>query len=220
MKIVAIVPARINSKRLPGKVLKKFGRYTILEIIIKKLKTIKKIKSIVVATSKNKSDKEIFNFCKKKKIKVFRGSLSNVAQRFYKAGAREKGDGLLRINGDSPLIDIKLVNKCIKVFQSNDFDLVTNIFPRSFPVGQSVEIIKKNILKKKMKLFKNKHKEHITKYFYENSKFFSIYNVKNTKNLARVNLAVDTLSDFTKIKKIFQSLGNPIHSNKIKYLKQ
>ena len=45
--------------------------------------------------------------------------------------------------GDSPLIDYKLINKAIKISKKyNKYDIITNVYPRTFPQGQSVEIIK------------------------------------------------------------------------------
>jgi spore coat polysaccharide biosynthesis protein SpsF (cytidylyltransferase family) len=38
MKISAIIQARMSSERLPGKVLKKIGKYKMLEIMIRRLK--------------------------------------------------------------------------------------------------------------------------------------------------------------------------------------
>ena len=50
------------------------------------------------------------------------------------------------------------------------------------------------------------YKEHVTKYFYVNYKNFNIYNFENRKNFSKVNLSIDTLGDYKKIKKIFFNL--------------
>ena len=84
MKYYCFVQARYSSKRLRGKVLKKFGKLTLLEILIKRLNKSKKIDEIIVLTSKSIEDKKIINLCKKKKIKYFSGSLQNVFSRFQK----------------------------------------------------------------------------------------------------------------------------------------
>ena len=67
MSHYCFVQARYSSKRLRGKVLKKFGKLTLLEIIIKRLKKSKQITKIIVLTSNTKNDKKIVNLCKKKK---------------------------------------------------------------------------------------------------------------------------------------------------------
>ena len=72
--------------------------------------------------------------------------------------------------------------------------------------GQSVEIINTNILKKISKLnLKKTDKEHVTKYIYENSKNFNIFNFNYDKTKMKIkNLSVDTYNDLIKIRKIFK----------------
>lgn len=207
MKIVAVIPARLTSKRLPKKILKKIRNVNILEIIYKKLTKIFEKKNIFVITSRQKSDDLLVNFCNKKKFNIFRGSLNNVFSRTQKIANLLKADGILRINGDSPLIINNEIKKALKIFRTNKYDLVTNIFPRSFPVGMSIEIIKTEALNKvEKKIYKKNHKEHLTKYFYDNYKHIRIFNIKKKKNYSNINLAVDTLEDFEKIKKIYLNI--------------
>ena len=66
-----IIQARYNSKRLEGKVLKKIGNKTILEILIERLKQSKLIDQIIVACPNSKNNKKIVNFCKKKENQIF-----------------------------------------------------------------------------------------------------------------------------------------------------
>ena len=68
---ILIVQARLNSNRLPSKVLLKIGNKTILEIINSRLKKIKLIDKIVYAIPKSKNNLKLFNFLKKKKIEHF-----------------------------------------------------------------------------------------------------------------------------------------------------
>ncbi len=202
-KIIIIIPARLSSVRLPKKHLFKIGNLRVIEIIFKRLSENFKKENIFVATSNNKSDNELCEFCKKKNINFFRGSLNNVINRVYKLAITQKAYGFVRINGDSPLVISSTIKKAVKKFKTKKYDLVTNVFPRSFPVGMSVEIIKTQALKKILKKIKKRlHKEHITSYIYENYKDFRIYNIKNKKNYSNIHLAIDTYRDFIKIKRI------------------
>ena len=67
MQVLAIVQARMNSSRLPGKVLKKVNGRTIIEILLKRLIKSKMIDKIVVATTNNKSDNKLVFLLKQKK---------------------------------------------------------------------------------------------------------------------------------------------------------
>ena len=158
MKIAILIQARYNSKRLPGKVcLKILNKELLLHVYDNCKKSC--LKRIYIITSENKSDKPIIDLCKKNKIKYLKGSLTNVYLRYFKAIKRFKLDGFVRITGDSPLIDYKIIDKAIKKFLKEKPDIITNVFPRSFPIGQSVEIINskifinnyKNILKRMKK---------------------------------------------------------------------
>lgn len=139
--MICIVQARMSSTRLPKKVLKKMYNQTMLERVVKKLKKSKKISRIIIATSSLKSDDKIEKFCKEKKIEYFRGSINNVYHRFIKVIKNVRSNNFIRISGDSPLIDYKLVDKAVNIFLKKKPDLVTNTFPRSYPQGQSVEVV-------------------------------------------------------------------------------
>ena len=70
--IAAIIQARLGSKRLPQKILKKINKeQTVLEYLINRLRKSSKIKKIIIATTKNKIDDKIEIFCKKKKLYFF-----------------------------------------------------------------------------------------------------------------------------------------------------
>ena len=197
--------ARMSSRRLPGKVLFKLKNKTVLEQAVSNLKKIRLKKKIIVLTSKNKSDNKIVQHCKKKKILVFRGSLKNVYKRYLDAIKKFKNNFFIRINGDSPLIDYKIIEKAIRIFKSNKFDIVTNCQKRTFPKGQSVEIIKSDVFIKNYKFVKNKrYKEHIFLYYYSNSNKFKIFNIKKRVNSKNINQSIDTFEDYIKIKNYYK----------------
>ena len=198
--MLAIIQARSDSKRFPKKVLKKvYGNPLIYHVITRVLKS-KKISKVIVATSKNKSDDELVKYLKKIKIKFYRGSLDNVAERFVKAAETQKTNFFLRVNGDSPLIDPKLIDHVISIFKKNmNNDIVTNVFPRTFPKGQSVEIIRTKVLKKYLKNMNKFDKEHVTQYFYKNSEIFLIKNFVSKRKNKLIKTAVDSKRDLVNI---------------------
>jgi spore coat polysaccharide biosynthesis protein SpsF len=222
--MLCLVQARVSSKRLPKKMLKKINGNSILEILIDRLKLSKKISEVIILTSKNNSDNPIIEICKSKKIKFYRGSLNNVARRFYEVIKMKKTESFMRICGDSPLIDHNLIDKAISKFDVKKYDILTNIFPRSYPKGQSIEIINSKIFQKIFLLFKNKNnKEHVTTYFYENFKKFKIYKLKNDINQNNINLSIDTIEDFNRMKKLlfysnFNAISYKAYANNYKKL--
>ena len=76
--------------------------------------------------------KRLLNFAKNN-IKHFKGSL-NIHLRFQKFLKLQKNiKYFLRISGDSPLIDFKLVDKIIKFSKNKNFDIIKIFFQDLFP---------------------------------------------------------------------------------------
>ena len=87
--------------------------------------------------------------------------------------------------------------------QQKEYDIITNTFPRTCPKGQSVELIKASILKKYSKHFSRSDKEHVTKYFYDNSRKFKIKNFTFNGKKKIMKLSIDTKKDLKNILKKF-----------------
>ena len=203
--MIAIIQARSNSKRFKEKILKSiYGLPMIIHVAMKVNKS-NYVKNLIVATSKSKMDDNLIKVLKAFKIKYFRGELNNVASRFLKLAIKKKCKYFIRINGDSPLIDSKIIDKAIRLHKKNKkFDLISNVFPRTYPKGQSVEIIKVKTLKNNINKMSKSDLEHVTKYFYKNYKKFKIKNFKNRQKKRIMKLSIDTISDLKKITNKFK----------------
>ena len=204
MKLISIIQARTSSKRLKNKVLKKIKNKMIIEYVYECVKNSKLFDKIIIATSKSTADDKIIKWCKKKKINFFRGDLNNVSKRFYEICKENEFDYFLRVCSDSPLLDMKLVKSNLRYLSK--YQIVTNCLKKTYPRGQSVEIISKKCFVKNFKYFKKKHQEHVTNFFYENSSKFKIKNFFLKKNMRHIGLSIDTISDFRNIKRILKKI--------------
>ena len=215
--MLVIIQARTSSKRFKDKVLFNiYGKPLILHVI-EKIKKSNKIDIIVSTSKKKREDDTLVKLLLKNKIKFFRGSLNNVAKRLYETAISKDQKIFLRVSADSPLIDFQIINKIINIHKKNkSYDLITNIFPKTFPSGQSVEIIKTKILGKNLKFFSRLDKEHVTRYFYENPSKFKIRNFLNKKSSNLRKLSIDTPSDL----KIMLKLYNKKKFLNFKYLNE
>ena len=211
--MLCIIQARYSSKRLPGKVLKKILGTAVLKRVVQQVKKSKKISKIIIATSKHKTDKKIINFCKKNKIQCISGPLNNVFKRFYSIIIHEHCKSFVRISADSPLIDPSLIDRAVTIFSKNRYDIVTNVFPRTFPKGFSIEVVNsKLILDFLLKIKKKRHKEHLTTFFYDNYNNFKIKNFYNKINNSNINLSIDSFADFIRAKSILKFCKNKNYS--------
>ncbi len=204
--MLAIIQARTNSKRFPKKALFEVKSIPLIIRVVKNVSKSELISKVIIATSKEKSDNELIDLLKKFKYKFFKGSLNNVALRMLRVAQKNKVKFFVRINGDSPLIDYKIINYAINLLSKNkDADLITNVFPRAFPSGQSVEIIKTKALKDNISKFNVFEKEHVTSYFYKNNTKFKIINFKRNylsyKDLPK--MSIDYKSDLKKVMRYF-----------------
>mgnify|MGYP001458967500 CR=1 FL=1 len=208
--IGAIVQARMSSIRFPGKVLYKVNGKPLLKYLIESLFQCSVIDQVVVATSIEQSDKPIVEFCQSIGVECYQGPLENVADRFAKLLEKYKFDAFVRICGDSPMLDYRLVSRAVSYFNNGEFDIVTNTLKRTFPKGQSIEIVNRDVFKTAYPLMKTRiEKEHVTKYFYLNVEKFNIYNFESGEDLGKVQLSVDTTKDMLKFKTILTSMERP-----------
>lgn len=186
----------MSSQRLPGKVLTPVAGKPMLQYLLERLKLCSLLDSVVVATSTNVSDNPIQLFCDMNRIACFRGSLEDVAGRFDAVIQEYQFDAFVRVNGDSPLLDQTLIDRGTSLFMNGKFDLVTNIAPRSFPPGQSVEVLSSETFRRTYRLMHSKDDlEHVTKFLYRNSEDFKILNFACDLDCDAVKLAIDTNDD-------------------------
>tara|TARA_B100001057_G_scaffold147440_1_gene147357 strand:- start:5635 stop:7671 length:2037 start_codon:yes stop_codon:yes gene_type:complete len=210
-KYLLIIQARINSKRLPGKVLMKLGKYTIIEFLYKRLIKSKKIDKVIVATTTNKTDDILCDYFDNLNIHYFRGSENNVLKRFYDTAFSYKAKNIIRITADCPFVDIKMMDKMISIFEKNKVDYLSNSFPPTFPDGLDIEIFNYKSLKNAFKNAKSKYdKEHVTSYIKINKKL-KILNYENKINLSKYRWTLDEALDYKLIKKIYEKLNNNIY---------
>lgn len=232
LEIGIIIQARTGSKRLPAKVLNNIGSTSMLQFLIKRLKKINLIDHIIVATSNRKSDDLIVEHLKKNKnIKIFRGSLNNVLQRFYECAREYKLDVVIRVTADDPFKDPEVIKKGLRIFLENNYDYVSNTIIPSYPEGIDIEIFSYESLKKAFtNAKKNSEKLHVTPYIWKNKEFFNVYNFKDSKDNSSVRLTCDYEEDFVFLNKIYsytksddftyKDVLNIINTYKIKHTRQ
>lgn len=201
MLIIAIIQSRMTSKRYPGKMLAPFLGKPVLAHVVEKIQKSKINPKIVLATSKNTTDDPLVLYAKNLGIDVVRGSQNDVFERYILTLKKFKCDAFFRVCGDSPLLFPLLFDKAAYIYKNSKYDLITNVFPRTFPIGMSVELINTRTFIKMDKKIKSKNdREHISQYFYRNGKKFKIYNIECGRSSDRnLKLALDVPNDLKKL---------------------
>lgn len=211
-KIICVIQARMNSKRLKGKVLLKLKDKSVLNHIIDRIKLCKDIDLIVVATTYKSEDLKIVNLCKKLSVNYYRGKVNDVLSRFYHIGKKYSTDAILRITADCPLIDPKIIDKISKGFLKNNFDSFGLL--GNFPDGLDATIYNFSSIKKAhYNATKKSDREHVGTYIDNNPKKFKIGGLKLYNRKKYYRWTLDEKKDYIFIKEIYKNL----YDNKIFY---
>ena len=139
-KVIAIVQARVGSIRLPMKVLKEINGKSLIEILFYRLSQSKIIDKIILATSENIENDLLVNLVGKLGYEVFRGNETDVLDRYYHAAKEHQFETVVRITGDCPIIDPRLVDKIISIYEEGNTDYVSNTNPPTYPDGLDIEV--------------------------------------------------------------------------------
>ena len=214
--IVAFIQARSDSTRLPGKVLKPILGKPMIIHMLQRVSKSKKIDKLLLLTSNQKNDDELAETVKKYGFEVFRGDKENVLNRFYEAGKKlhlKDNDIVIRLTGDCPLHDAKIIDEMIEEFLQRDVDYLSNTaFNPVHPDGFDVEIFNFKALKvANEKATKKSQKEHVTP-FMRDSGLFKIASSNKKPIHPDWKLSVDEKEDFELIKNIFEHFNSTYFS--------
>jgi spore coat polysaccharide biosynthesis protein SpsF len=208
MQVGVIIQARMGSLRCPGKVLRPILGKPLIQYLLESLTHCQRIADIVVATTCEPADDAIAQFCRKLDIDCHRGSTNHVANRFAQVLQKKSWEGFVRLSADSPLLDHRLVDQAVDLAAQSGCDIVTNVFPRTYPHGQSVEVVRTDAFDRGLAdMMLAEDQEHVTPVFYRRSANYSIVNFRASKPLDHIRLVVDTHEDLLHITSIVSVLS-------------
>jgi spore coat polysaccharide biosynthesis protein SpsF len=209
--ITAIIQARMGSTRLPGKVLRTVNGRTLLDIQLERVKASKLINQIVVATSALEQDKPIADLCVKLGVACFRGSETDVLERFYQAAKQFGASTIVRLTADCPLIDPAIIDKTVALFQNEKVDYAANTVPPAtsrFPDGSDVEVFSVAALERAHKeATDTQDREHVTFYFWKHGHNFKTTQLLQPENWASYRLTVDYPEDLLVVEYLLNRLA-------------
>ncbi len=143
-KIGGVILARMDSRRLPGKVLVDIHGRSLLSYVAERVRRAP-LASVIIATSSRAIDDPITTAAAALDIAVYRGSTEDVATRMLEAARNQRFDWFVRINADSPFFDPNLIAQGVECVVARELDFVTNLLPRTFPYGVALELVRTEI---------------------------------------------------------------------------
>ena len=212
------IEARINSSRLPGKVLIDLDNIPIIKIIVEKCQQLSFIDNLVVATTTSSKDNILCNYLKENKIVHFRGSENDVWKRLIGCCKKYNADTLIKLTGDNPFIDTAIIEEGFEKFKKLDnVDILCISDVRSLPIGFDFEILKtKNFIKSYGPQSTPYDKEHATTFLKKNFKKYNFFpSRKFSKEFIKdIELTIDNEEDLFFAKEIINlSKSNILHLN-------
>ena len=203
--VVAIIQARMNSSRLPGKVLADVAGRPMLWRVIHRVKKSTAVKRVMVATSDQPADDAIADFCRVHEIALFRGSETDVLDRYYQAARGCAAQTVVRITGDCPLIDGAVIDKVVEAFFHSGADYAANTLLSTYPDGLDTEVFSIAALQTAWRDAKlPAEREHVTPYLHTSGRF-RVANVANDFDAAAAQMrwTVDEPRDLDFVRAIF-----------------
>jgi len=208
--VVAIIQARMGSKRLPGKVLMDIHGAPMLLRVAERARRARSLDSLGVATTDQAADDPIAEMCVKHGIPCFRGSATDVLDRFYHAAVAFEAAVVVRLTGDCPMIDPDVIDLTVGAFLEGGSDFVANRLPegRTFPIGLDTEVCSLAILERAWREARAPYeREHVMPYLYDPPGRFRVRRVNAPADLGHLRWTVDTAEDLDFVRGVYAAFG-------------
>ena len=210
--VLAVVQARLGSTRLPGKALEEIGGRPMLVHVLTRAAAVPGVERVVLATTTRSEDDELARLARDLGIACARGSTHDVLDRFHSTLLAHPAGVVLRLTGDCPLLDPKVVQLVLDAFMrsAGTLDYVSNVDPPTYPDGLDAEVFSRPTLERAWREgVLPSDREHVTTYIRGHRDRFRVANVVNGEDLSAYRWVVDTQADLAFAREIYASLDTP-----------
>lgn len=205
----------MGSSRLPGKVLASVAGQPMLALILKRVLPARYISQLVVATTQLPQDDPIEALVTDLGIPCFRGAEEDCLDRYYHAAREFEAEVVVRLTGDSPLLNSGFVDWVVKQYllANPPYHYVDSTLSQTFPVGLSVEAFSFDALATAWREDTNtRWREHVTPFIYRHPGRFSIWHLVSPQDYSHMRWTVDTLEDLAFVRRIYDHFGHDCFS--------
>lgn len=212
MRTVAIIQARMGSTRLPGKILLPLGDRTVLEHVVARTLACSLIDEVVVATTHAPQDDVLGPAAAAMGVSCFRGSETDVLERYYQAAKHHRADVVVRITSDCPLFDPRLLTRMLETFRAAapPCDYLSNTLSRTYPRGLDAEVFTFEALAQAhAEASEPYEREHVTPFLYYRPERFRLSDFRGDVDASHHRWTLDTDDDFRFIDAVYGALYHP-----------
>lgn len=216
-RVVAVIQARCNSERLPGKVLEPLAGRPAVEHVVRAARAVASIDDVVLATTTGDADDRLAALGDELGVRTFRGSESDVLGRFVAALHDDAAEVVVRLTADNPLLDPQVTDRVVCRLLRGDCDYASNNGERSWPRGLDCEVISRAALERSARDGQRpEDREHVTFHARTHPQDFRLVNVRapEQETWPELRLSLDTAEDLELLRRVFDALagdsGEPI----------
>ncbi len=209
-RVIGVITARMASTRLPGKVLKTMIGKSIFAHHVERMKSIKGLDGVYLATSIDPQNKALLEEAERLGCGWFEGAEQDIVDRHIKLCEMEKADAVIRVTCDSPIFDIESATRFVEEFKKEymDYIYVSNM---TMIQGTLSELISYKALNEVHKLYRGAA---ISQPIKENLDKFKTLGIEIDIDLCRpeYRLTIDEAVDIEMISRIYEALykGKPL----------
>jgi spore coat polysaccharide biosynthesis protein SpsF len=216
MNIVAVIQARMGSERMPGKVAEPIAGLPMLAQVIARVRRARSLSQVAVATATGPADDTVAEIARQAGAPCFRGSESDVLDRFLGAARQFGADVVVRICGDCPLIAPSVIDETVARHLREGADYTDNCrLVKSYPRGLDVEVVSAEAL---AIAARDGHsppdREHVTFYLYHSrpDRFrIATVEAEDAWHRPELRFTVDVPEDLALMRAIYDRLYHPHH---------
>lgn len=205
-RIAVVVQARTSSERFPQKVLADLEGAPLLARVLRRASRSAECAVTAVATSARTDDDAVAQLAAEEGAAVVRGPLEDVLERYRLAAEQLDADAVVRVTGDCPLVDPRVVDHVVRAFRAGAADYASNVRPPTFPDGLDVEVISRAALERAAREATSAtEREHVTPYIADHPELFAPENVTHEPDLSAMRWTVDYLDDLEFVRAVFRA---------------
>ncbi len=214
MKISIVIQARLNSHRLPRKVLMPVDGRPLLSHVIERAKQIRDVDPWVIVAVPRPDMPDITEALWQSHSRLGSGRMRNVVvyapvaheddvlHRYVLAARFAAADAVVRITADCPLLSPEVASLVVERFRRGDVDYASNVgVENGWPDGWDTEVVNVDALEYMDRTLTDpRWREHVTNFLRESAHSFRVANVKSPVDRSREKWSVDSIADLARVR--------------------
>jgi len=208
-RVVAIVSARMASRRYPGKALVPLAGRPLLEVLLERIASVPDLDSMALATSARPENLPLVQLARRMGIPAFQGDENDVLRRYVDCAHNLRAAQVVRITGDNPLTDLETLERLVALHRESGADY-TYVPGDALLMGILCEVISTAALERSWERGEPRHRsELVTLYIKEHPGEFKIQTAELPEGLYRpeYRLTVDEPEDVAFMQALFERLA-------------